>query len=562
MENRIGKQYETWEWKHTGAAPAGSQVEIDLTGIFRTGREEVRVKGFYAGEGEYRLRFLPEKAETYQYEIVSESLGIRESGTLCVEPADPGRHGPVRPKGTALFCADGTRFASFGTTVYALANQSEALIEETLETLQSAPFNKLRTCVFPKHYAYNANNPRYYPFGVRAGHQEKDFSAEGLPIFPTKKGDSDGYWDTERPCFGYWEHLESVLRRLDGMGIEVDLILFHNYDRWGFSNMSRADNLRYLDYLLRRLAAFPNIWWSMANEYDLCFDKTDEDFTAFEDFIAANDPYGHPLSNHNCFRMWDASSRNITHVSFQTKELTRVSELMQKFRKPVLVDECRYEGNIPEFWGNLSGQEMVRSFWRVTVQGGFCTHGETYLPDMPQGRLATRTEEKDVVWWAKGGRLNGQSPARIAFLRGIIESLPGPLEPVSGGFAEFAHMEDETLRVTISRFPDGFQSFLNSIARMDRLERELFYAVEYNYEGHCGDEAFLTYLDDQCAALYEMNLPEDRLYCVDVIDTWEMTRHTVLRDAKGRIKVSLPGKPYMAVLAVAQQENAENQGNA
>ena len=181
---------------------------------------------------------------------------------------------------------------------------------------------------------------------------------------------------------------------------------------------------------------------------------------------------------------------------------------------------------------------------------------------MPQGRLATRTEEKDVVWWAKGGRLNGQSPARIAFLRGIIESLPGPLEPVSGGFAEFAHMEDETLRVTISRFPDGFQSFLNSIARMDRLERELFYAVEYNYEGHCGDEAFLTYLDDQCAALYEMNLPEDRLYCVDVIDTWEMTRHTVLRDAKGRIKVSLPGKPYMAVLAVAQQENAENQGNA
>ena len=165
MEYRIGKQYETWEWKHSGPAPAGSQAEIDLRGSFQGDGKSMAVKGFYAGDGEYRLRFLPEAAGDYPYEIVSDSLGIRESGVLHAEPADAGRHGPVRAKGTALFYADGTRFASFGTTVYALANQSKALIEETLETLGEAPFNKLRTCVFPKHYAYNANNPRFYPFG-------------------------------------------------------------------------------------------------------------------------------------------------------------------------------------------------------------------------------------------------------------------------------------------------------------------------------------------------------------------------------------------------------------
>ena len=36
------------------------------------------------------------------------------------------------------------------------------------------------------------------------------------------------------------------------MGIQVDLILFHPYDRWGFAAMSQHDNLVYLDYLLRR----------------------------------------------------------------------------------------------------------------------------------------------------------------------------------------------------------------------------------------------------------------------------------------------------------------------
>jgi hypothetical protein len=156
-----------------------------------------------------------------------------------------------------------------------------------------------------------------------------------------------------------------------------------------------------------------------------------------------------------------------------------------------------------------------------------------------------------VVWWARGGRLNGQSPARIAFLRGVIEGLPGPLEPV-GGLSDFAHMEDAELRETMAHLPAEMQSFLGSIARMDRLERELFYAVEYTYEGHCGDEAFLTYLDDQCPAVYELSLPENRTCRVEVLDTWEMTRQTVLEGAKGRVRVPLPGKPYMAVLAVVE----------
>ena len=60
---------------------------------------------------------------------------------------------------------------------------------------------------------------------------------------------------------------------------------------------------------------------------------------------------------------------------------------------------------------------MVHRFWCAYCTGAFATHGETYL------------SEDDVLWWAKGGKLKGQSPAGIAFLKGIIDELPSAVEP-------------------------------------------------------------------------------------------------------------------------------------
>jgi len=60
--------------------------------------------------------------------------------------------------------ADGTPHYDVGTTCYAWVHQGDALEEQTLATLKHAPFNKLRMCIFPKHYAYNENEPVTYPF--------------------------------------------------------------------------------------------------------------------------------------------------------------------------------------------------------------------------------------------------------------------------------------------------------------------------------------------------------------------------------------------------------------
>ena len=551
------RQYEMAEIAFKGAAPRGSEAVIDLNAVFSKNGKDIAVKGFYAGDGVYKVRFLPEEAGSYEWRLYGEAaadLRSDTSGTMSVEPADKSHHGPVRPEGIHLRHADGTWFYSFGTTVYALAHQSDALTEETLQTLQNSPFNKVRMCLFPKHYNYNHNNPKYYAFERSAAGEGKTFEvAEGTEVGPGSEdtGDAPNNWDVNRPCYPFWDAFEEKIARLADMGIEVDLILFHPYDRWGFNSMPQKDNLIYLDYLLRRLSAFPNVWWSLANEYDICRSKTLKDWEEIEEFTAANDPFHHMLSNHNCFRPWDWARENVTHISWQSKQMSRVAELARKYGKPVLYDECRYEGNLPEFWGNISGKDMTQRFWQVTTAGGYCTHGETFFPGTEEAKKNTDTGESEVVWWARGGKLHGESPARIAFLRDIIESLPGPLSPAASGLGTLMGTSREEKERMLQSVPAQFRDFLsNMIYGLEDAELDKFLAVEYSYSGKCdNDEAFLFYKDTECCAQARINLPADKSYKVEVIDTWEMTREAVMTGVSGTVDVKMPGKPYMAVLA-------------
>ena len=513
-------QYEMTELCYTAAPPEGSEAAADLRAVFRTGENSRTVKGFYAGNGEYRIRFLPEEAGDWRYEV---SGAVSDRGEIRVLPAREGRHGPVRAKGIHLYHADGTPWTGLGTTVYAMLHQDEALISRTMETLGQSPFTKVRLCVFPKHYTYNHNDPAHYAF----------------------RKTETGEWDPDRPDFAFWEAFEKRLEQLDGMGIQADLILFHPYDRWGLSSMTQRQNLTYLDYLIRRFAAYPNVWWSLANEYDLCAAKSAADWEEIEAFVAENDPFGHLLGNHNCFRPYDPARKNITHMSWQTRQIARIPEMQKKYGKPVLIDECCYEGNLPETWGSISGAEMTARFWRTAAAGGYCTHGETFYPD-----------ETEIVWWARGGELRGESPARIAFLREVLESLPGPLRPKPEGLEKMAELtaewadRPESVPVTEETvFPAAF-------AKMGRSEISRYLEKENIFCGICGPEekpdALLWYLDGNCCCRFTADLPEAGSYRVDVLDTWNMTRETAMKKARGPQEILLPGREWTAVLAVRE----------
>lgn len=506
----------------------GNWAAVELKAEFVCGENRQCVVGFYAGNGVYKVRFLPDQAGMWTYRI---SGCIQEEGLIKVLPAEETariqencvgdrklrHHGMVMAEQHHFRHQDGTLFYPFGTTVYALIHQEDGLVEQTLESLAESPFNKVRFCVFPKHYDFNHNEPPFYAF------EKKE----------------DGSWDVSRPCFAFWDRLDGVLLRLEELGIQADLILFHPYDRWGFSKMSQTDNLLYLDYLLRRLSAMPNVWWSLANEYDLCADKTIKDWEEIEAFTVQRDPYHHLLSNHNCFKTWDFSRPDVTHASIQTKALTRVAAWRERYGKPVVIDECCYEGNLQHFWGSISGREMVRRFWRVVTMGGYCTHGETFLDP-----------ENEILWWSRGGKLKGESPERIGFLRSLMEELPGPLEPEESDLCRLARMSEADGARLLEQMDPGFAAFAKHVFEMSETERMDFAANEFVYQGHCGEEAYLTFYDLRTCVQDVLELPEEHIYRVELLDVWEMTRTILTEQASGRTELQLPGKEDMAVLAV------------
>jgi hypothetical protein len=394
-------QPEQWgilEVELKGPSTGNPFVDVEFAATFKNGSDVKKVTGFYDGDGTYRVRFMPDKTGEWQYTTHSNIDELDgKSGTIEVAPPSKGNHGPVKVHNTFHFAyADGTPYRQLGTTCYAWTSQEEPLEEQTLRTLAASPFNKIRMCVFPKRYTWNQNEPPRYAF-------------EGTP--PNK-------WDFSRFNPDFFRHLEQRIAQLRDLGIEADIILLHPYDEghWGFDRMPDEVDDRYLRYVVSRLAAFRNVWWSLANEYDFMTEKQESDWDRMIQVVHDADPYHRLTSIHNGRVLYNHTNPLLTHASIQNgsaaEEAGRAVLLRDVYRKPIVLDEIKYEGNIPLRWGNLSAEEMVHRFWECIIAGTYPGHGECYL------------HPSDELWWAKGGVLRGESPARIAFLRDVLAAAP------------------------------------------------------------------------------------------------------------------------------------------
>ncbi len=405
---RAGQTVEQWgvfELALNGPTNGNPFVDVKFSVRFWQRQYETEANGFYDDGGVYRARFMPEKQGEWHYQTVSSTPELNgQTGAFIVTQPSAQNHGPVRVANTYHFAyADGTPYKELGTTCYVWEWQNEALQEQTLKTLAASPFNKIRFCVFPKRYQWNTNEPIMYPF-------------EGEPLTN---------WDFTRFNPKYFQHLEQRLLDLQKLGIEADIILFHPYDEghWGFDRMPADADDRYLRYVVARLAAYRNVWWSLANEYDFMKEKKESDFVRFGEIVSHDDPYHHLLSIHNGSKIFNHTLPWITHASIQNgsavEDPGRAELYRDVYRKPVVYDEVKYEGNIESRWGQLSAEELVFRFWNGTVAGTYVGHGETYKSD------------DQVLWWSKGGVLKGQSSARLAFLKKVLDDAPAEgIEPI------------------------------------------------------------------------------------------------------------------------------------
>lgn len=475
----VPEQAEKWgiyELVLHGPAHGNPFVDVSLSATFAHEGKQRQALGFYDGDGIYRIRFMPDDEGTWTFRTKStaRSLDSIKGSFTCTAPS-AGNRGPVRVKNTFHFAyEDDTPYYPIGTTCYVWSHQETELQEQTLETLEASPFNKLRMCVFPKSYQFNTNEPVLYPF----------------------EGSLEKGWDYSQFNPAFFRHLENRISDLGKLGIEADLILFHAYDRWGFSEMSQSADDRYLRYLTARLSAYRNVWWSLANEYDLMWSKEQADWERFAQIVTENDPARHLISIHNCHGFYDYTRPWVTHCSVQRVDVYKTAENTNDWRnewnKPIVIDECAYEGDIDMGWGNITGQEMVRRFWEGAIRGGYVGHGETYL------------HPGDILWWSKGGKLYGSSPERIAFLRKIMEEGPaGGLNPLKSEWDVPSA---------------GIQ-----------------------------DEYYLFYYGFNQPRYRHFNMKPGIRYKAEVIDTWNMTIEEREGIFEGEFRVELPGRPYMAV---------------
>jgi hypothetical protein len=489
------EQWSIFETSISGPTNGNPFVDVLFVARFSCTTSTVEVAGFYDGDGIYRVRFMPGNQGLWHYTTLSNRPELDgKTGEFTVTPPSVGNHGPVHVANTYHFAyGDGTPFRPIGTTAYNWWHMTDALEAQTLATLAASPFNKIRMCVFPKHNASATNELALYPF---VGSPPRD-------------------WDLTRFDPKFFQHLEKRVGDLRDRGIEAEPILFDPYDkgRWGFDRMPAEADDRYVRYLVSRFAAYRNVWWSLSNEYDFNKQKKESDWDHLFQVLRAADPYGHLRSIHNGFLIYNNTQPWVTHASIQNgaavEDAGRAEMYRDVYRKPVVYDEIKYEGNSSKRWGNLSGEEMVFRFWQGTVAGTYATHGEIL------------TNAQHTLWVSDGGKLFGESPARLAFLRDVLKESPSTgVDPI-----------------------DKWQ--------------------DSNMGGKLG-EYYLLYFGKQTPTSWPFELYKDRItngmrFTVDVLDTWNMTITPVegefvakkkdnyhFADEKGRA-VALPEKPYMAL---------------
>ena len=462
------KQWGIFELPLKGPEKGNPFLDIQLSATFKRNNFTKKVAGFYDGNGIYKVRFMPDKKGTWTYTTSSNYKELRnhKGSFQCTAPSK-GNHGPVRVKNKFHFVyEDGTPFFHMGTTCYGWIHQENKYVMQTLKLLKKFPFNKVRMLLVP----WNR-----------------------ISIIPVFEKDSKTKKDTKRFNPAYFKYLEEKITQLRDLGIEADCILYPFYQfKYG----------EYIiKYLMARISSFRNIWFCLANEFNPRKIKMEHWDTMFK-IVRKHDPYNHLRSIHNGKVYYDHTKPWVTHCAIQHQSrknqglLPQVIEWREKYKKPIVLDEIGYEGDVEFCWGNLTAEELIEWCWTGYVTGGYPGHGETF--------------KRSGSWSGHGRIIYGKSIARLAFMKKIMDEGPETgMDPINIGWNNWA----------------------------------------------CGgikNKYYIYYLGRSQPVERHIQWPKTLKYKMDIIDTWNMTI-TPGRLSKGAVgdksweKVKLPGKPFIAI---------------
>lgn len=363
------KRWDVFEVQLQGPEEGNPFLDHTLTGIFTGRNESVTVKGFYDGNGTYKIRFMPSFTGKYNFILQASFIKGSLSGTFFVKDTDENNHGIARLHDTYHFrYEDGTVCHPFSSTAYTWYLQDAETMHNTVDSLKKAGIKRLRF--------------------------------EAMPGRESMFADTD--YDTY--SISHLHKLEQAVTMLEEAGIEADLILAGKT----VNELSPAQKVNYVNMMCDRFGAYHNVWWTLSR------DPAITDLSKMADALAKRDSYRHLRSVSGVQGSFDFVSNWTTHCSIEASDLynpvERTNDIREWYRKPVIIDDIGIEGDQPDFRYALPAKEIVRRSYETLIRGGYPSLSEAYGDDL---------------FIDKGGTLKGKAAERLAFLSRISEEVPG-----------------------------------------------------------------------------------------------------------------------------------------
>jgi len=359
------------EWSFRSALYADPFNEIELDVVFTTpvGRKLI-VPAFWAGEGEWRVRFAPSEPGTYNWRTActdedGDLHGLE--GTLHAVPYEGDNplliHGPlqVAEDGRRLEHADGTPFFWLGDTWWMALSRLH----------------------WPDDFQR-----------LTADRVEKGFSVVQLvaglfpdmpPQDPRGAGEAGQAWEENwaRVNPAYWDIADLKIQWLVRNGLVPCIV-----GCWGYYLLYLGTEAmkRHWRYIVARYGAYPVVW-CLAGEGSMPYylsatkekDKAQQErgWSEIGRYVQQIDPYDHPVTIHpsNCARDTVDDESVLDFDMLQTGHSGRDSmantvetvrrEVAREPVMPVVQGEVCYEGILEESWEDV--QRFM--FWSCMLSG-------------------------------------------------------------------------------------------------------------------------------------------------------------------------------------------------
>jgi Protein of unknown function (DUF4038)/Domain of unknown function (DUF5060)/Putative collagen-binding domain of a collagenase len=397
-----------WSVHEVTLTPSGNSTnwyidpDASVTATF-TGPAGVtkRVSGFWDGGNSFTIRFTPTVEGDWSYQTSSTNSGLngRAGKFTCIGPL-AGSHGFPRIDArypNSFLWDDGTRYFMWGQTYY--------------DVVISALANDNWKEGVDKSLAYGMNKVRLHVYAQALYKADVEFN--GYPDVQPYVGASTSP-DRDQLNIPYWRKLDEMVQYMGSKGVVADLIITNPY--WS-NRMFGTDeqNDRFVKYVVSRYAAYPNVIWCLANEWNASkayggsYPQTKDDFDRMGGIVSANDPWRaegellRPLSIHNIsasigFEFFDSAwptyvanqyhnSRAVSTPNgdeWGNRMITYNVKLAYSMGRhiPLANDEYGYIGQThpPLAVGVVMTRTMLRgAIWGIAVAGGYGSSGDIRL---------------------------------------------------------------------------------------------------------------------------------------------------------------------------------------